>query len=132
MSRLFYPERGTNTQDVVDGVFSFVTNAGSDPTATYTSSTLRGYNLVTSITHTGTGTYLLTLNNVFRWVACISGSVQDDGSADRSLRFGTISNEGGTSAITVVVYTYVGASVADIASARCFINIKLKDSKAGF
>lgn len=132
MARFYFPEKGANTAGVTHVYFSFVSNGTSDPTATYTSTTLRGDGAVSAVVrNSAAGKFLLTLNNSFRYVLFAS-AVTEDNATDDYATIGPIANEGSSTgeAITVEVYTYNAGTLADL-SRRVYVHLVLKDSDAG-
>lgn len=81
---------------------------------------------VASITRTGVGTFLITLEDAYRVLVSKSASIQLAAAADIGVQFGTIANVGTSSPPTIEVRTVTAAAPADVAAnANNSVSVKL-------
>ena len=66
-----------------------------------------------TVAYTTTGTYTITLDDVYPGYISAQCSLQHNGGGDKKVHFGAIDV---TSAKTIVIYNVTGASVADLAA----------------
>ena len=71
---------------------------------------------VASVTRTGVGTFLVTLDTNYRNLVGFNASVQSSSAADLRAQVGDVSNLGTSSATTVVVRLLAGATPTDQAA----------------
>ena len=127
-NRTFSPPAGNYTTGVVRLDFSFTANGASDPATT----TFRGEG-VASVVHSATGKYTVTLSDGFRYVISAMATLEDTGSGDgAAATVGTISNEGSSSAISLLVFTNAAdGTKTDYSSRRVSLQLALKNSSVG-
>ena len=71
---------------------------------------------VASITRTGVGTFLVTLEDTFRTLVARVATVQLAAAADVAVQFGTIANVGAALPPTIEVRLVAGAAPVDVAA----------------
>jgi hypothetical protein len=100
-----------SAEDLLEYQMSFETNGASDPPA----ATVRGKG-VTSVVHTSTGTWTVTLGFTVKTVLAAAAAAQIASAAniDTNIQVGLITI--GTSSTTIVVRNNPGGAVADIAN----------------
>jgi hypothetical protein len=122
----FQPQAGANDIQVADLGFSFVAaGASTDPSTDLT----RG-KLVSTITFSSTGKYIVTLDRGFQQINAMTASVEADSSGDGAYATAYVPDAAANPLVLHVFTHAAGGTLTNLTSRRVSVRIAMKLSSA--